>query len=108
MMIQAHSRRSGNYALLPVTTAAIATLIFVADTITEVNIPVGVFYVAVVLMAARFCRARGVVLVAAGCVGLTVLSYFLSRPAAPAALGVIDTLISVGAIGLTSLLILQS
>jgi PAS domain S-box-containing protein len=108
MMIQTHSRRSGNYALLPVTTAAVATLIFIADTVTEVNIPVGVFYVAVVLMTARFCRARGVVLVAAGCVGLTVLSYFLSRPDAPSALGVIDTLIGIAAIGLTSFLALQS
>jgi len=42
-----------------------------------------------ILMAARFCRARGVVLVAAGCVSLTVLNYFLTpHEATPA--GVIN------------------
>src|SRR5689334_9566260 len=64
--------------LLPGAAAALAAGIFVADTLTEVQIAVAVLYVAVVLMASRFCRPRGVILMATGCAGLTVLSYFLS------------------------------
>ena len=68
--------------------------------LTEIDIAVAMLYVAVVLMAARFCRAPGIVLVGAGCVGRTVLSYFLSPPGGPVAEGLINTAISIAAIGL--------
>jgi PAS domain-containing protein len=42
------------------------------------KLTVTVFYVLVVLMATRFCGPRGIMLVGAGCVGLTVLAYSLS------------------------------
>src|SRR5271168_2903853 len=102
MRLQAHSWRSATSALLPVATAGLATGIFFTDILTPPDDAVAVLYVAVVLMATRSCRPPGVVLVAAGCIGLTVLSYFLSTETA------INTAISVAAIGLTTFLALQS
>jgi hypothetical protein len=62
------SRSGGNAApiVLPVATAVVAIAIFIADTVTDVDIAYAVLYVVVVLMAARFLSARGVMLVAAG------------------------------------------
>jgi PAS domain S-box-containing protein len=88
-------------ALLPVATAALATGIFIVDILTPPEFGVAVLYVAVVLMAARFCQPHGIVLVAAGCIGLTVVSYFASAETA------INTAISIAAIGLTTFLALQ-
>ena len=107
MTKQAGSRRNPTSAFLPIATAAFAIAIFIGDTITQLEIAVGVFYVAVVLLAARFCRARGVVVVAAGCVGLTLLSYVLT-PHGPAPAAITNTLISIATIGLTTFLVLQS
>jgi hypothetical protein len=76
MRLQARSSRSATSALLPVATAGLALGIFVADILAGVEVALAVLYLAVVLMAARFCRPPGIVLFAAGCVGLTVLSYF--------------------------------
>jgi hypothetical protein len=77
-MQQSRSRGNAASILFPVATAAAAIAVFLADTATDVDIAFAVMYVVVVLMAARFLSARGVVLVAAGCVGLTVLSYLLT------------------------------
>jgi PAS domain S-box-containing protein len=95
-------------ALLPVATAVLATGIFLADTFTEVHIAVAVLYVAVVLMAARFCRARGIVFVTIGCAVLTVLSHLLSHPSALESEGIVNMLISLATIGLTTLLVLRN
>src|SRR5271163_3310431 len=102
MTHQARPWRSATSALLPVATAGLAIGLFVADILTPPDTAVAVLYVAVVLMATRFCRLPGVVLIAAGCMGLTVLSYFLSAENA------IDTAISIVAIGATTFLALQS
>src|SRR5262249_50794769 len=93
--------------LLPIATFALAIAIFVADTVTNIDIAVAVLYAAVVLMAARFCKARGVVLIGAGCVGLTALSYFLTPPGGDEVLGIINTAISIATIGLTTVLAFQ-
>ena len=89
-------------ALLPVATAALAIGICIADILTGVAAALAVLYVAVVLMSARFCRPLGIMLYATGCVGLTVLSYFLSGESA------INSAIAVAAIGLTTFLALKS
>ena len=108
MRYRARSKRTVSSAFLPAATAAIAIAIFIADTITDRGVAVAVLYVAVVLVATRFCRARGVVLVAAGCVALAVLSFFLSQSSGPEASGVTDTLISITAIAVTTVLAIQS
>ena len=64
--------------LLPVVTAALAAAIFVADTIADLEIAFPAFYTVVVLMSVRFCKRRGVILVGAGCIGLTLLSDLLT------------------------------
>ncbi|HUM08420.1 MAG TPA: two-component sensor histidine kinase, partial [Acidocella sp.] len=61
-------------------TAVLAIAIFIADTATPVDITFATLYVVVVLLAARFCRPRGVWGVTVGCVFLVVLSFFLTPP----------------------------
>jgi PAS domain S-box-containing protein len=108
MTRQAPSLGNATSSILPIATAAFAIGIFIADTFTHFEIAVPVLYVAVVLMAARFCQARGVLLVSAGCVGLTVFSFFLSPPTGPAVTAIINTLISILTVGLTTFLVLRS
>jgi two-component system, LuxR family, sensor kinase FixL len=65
--------------ILPFATGALALGIFIADTIPTLDIAVAVLYVVVVLMSLNFCDRRGVLLVGAGCVALTILGYILSH-----------------------------
>ncbi len=58
-------------------------------------------------MAARFCSARGIILVALGCVALTFLSYYLTPPGGPEYQGIFNTGIGLAAIGLITLLAVQ-
>ncbi|MDQ8726293.1 ATP-binding protein [Bradyrhizobium sp. LHD-71] len=90
----------------PITTALLAAAIFVADTATDLEIAVAVFYVAVVLLSLNFCRTRGVWLVFAGCVALTVLSFALTRTGSLQS-GLINCIISISAIGATTYLALK-
>ncbi len=92
--------------VFPIATIALAAGIFVADTVTDLEIAAAVLYVAVVLMSVRFCERRGVILVASGCMALTVLSYFLSTTGLKQA-GLINTAISILAVGLTTYLALK-
>src|ERR1700748_938533 len=68
---------------LAVATAALAAVIFIADTATLLDIAVATLYVVVVLIAARFCKPRSVVLVGLGCGGLTVLMWARQPRALP-------------------------
>ena len=92
--------------VLPIVTAALGIAIFVADTLTHLEIAAAVLYVAVVLMSVRFCARRDVILVATGCAVLTVLSYFLTTTGLKQA-GLINTAISLLAVGLTTYLALK-
>ena len=100
--------KDSTFSLLPFATAAFAVGIFIADTVTHFEVAVGVLYVVVVLMAARFCQPRGIFLVFAGCIGLTVLSFFLSPPTGPEYTGIVNTFISILAICLTAFLVQRS
>jgi len=95
-------------ALLPLATAALATVIFAAQAMTSEKLTAALFYVLVVLLAARFCNARGLVLVGAGCVGLTLLAFFLPGLTDTDAGNVgLKASISAAVIGLTTLLVTQ-
>jgi PAS domain S-box-containing protein len=107
-MTPTSSRSNGATLVLPVATAVVAIAIFIADTVTDVDIAYAVLYVVVVLMAARFLSARGVMLVAAGCLGLTVVSYLLTATTGRPFEGIVNTLISLGAILLTAVLAVQA
>src|SRR5215469_5724897 len=104
MTHRARPWRSPSSALLPVATAAVAAIIFIADAITAEKLTVSVSYVVVVLLAARFTSARGIVLVGAGCVGLTALAFLLPGVTEPPAPGV-KASISAALIGLTTFLV---
>ena len=107
-MKQSRSRGNAASMALPIATAAAAIAIFIADTVTDVDIAYAVLYVVVVLMAARFLSARGVMLVTAGCVGLTVVSYLLTATTGRPFEGIVNALISLGAILLTAVLAMQA
>ena len=97
----------GRPRLLPIATALCAAATFAADTFTPTDIAFAALYSAVVLMAARFCSARGTIGVAVGCVALTMLSFYLTPPGGPEFEGIANTGISLAAIGLTTLLVVQ-
>jgi len=102
------SWRSAASALLPLATAALATVIFVAQAMTSEKLAAALFYVFVVLLAARFCNTRGVVLVGAGCVVLTLLAFFLPGLTETAAGNVgLKASISSAVIGLTTFLVTE-
>jgi signal transduction histidine kinase len=92
--------------LLPILTAVLAAGIFAADSATKLEIAVPVFYVAVVLIAVRFCDRRGVILIAAGCIGLTILSSVFTASDIRQT-GLINTAISILVVGLTTFLALR-
>jgi C4-dicarboxylate-specific signal transduction histidine kinase len=92
-----------NSPLVPV---ALAIVIFVADTFTDIEIAFAVLYVVVVLLSVNFLHKRGVVLVCAACMALTLLSYALTPRGDPSA-GLINCLISLTAIGATTYLVLR-
>ena len=93
--------------VLPFAAIVLATAIFIADTITELEIACPVFYTAVVLIAARFCKKRGVVFVGLACIALTLLSDLLTIEVAPSQAGIINTCISLAAIAATTYLALK-
>jgi len=76
------------------------------DTITDLEIAVGVFQIAVVLIAVRVLPARAVAAVSAVCMVLTILSYRLTRFGDTEA-GLINVLISLAAIAGTTYLALR-
>ena len=94
-------------ARLPIATGVLATAIFIADTVTRIDIAVAVLYVVVVLLAAKFCSPSPVMLVAVGCVILTILSYLITRSSGPAVEGMVNTIIGIAAIALITPLVLK-
>jgi len=93
-------------SILPLTATISAIAIFILDTVTDLEIAAAVFYVAVVLMSVSFCQKRGVLLVGAACIVLTILSYFLTRSGSPQA-GLVNCVISIAAIAATTYLVLK-
>ena len=92
-------------ALLPIVTAALALAIFIFDTSTELEIAAAALYVVVVLLSLGFCRRLGVLTVSALCVLLTFVSHALT-PSGDYNAGLINTIISLSAIGATTYLAL--
>ena len=101
------SVRLGATPILPASAAAFAMAIFVVDAITPLDVAVAVLYVVVVLLAANFLERRGVLLVAAGCLSLTVVAYLLAHGlSASTALG--RGIMSISAISITTFLALRN
>ncbi|NVL26701.1 two-component sensor histidine kinase, partial [Pseudomonas syringae pv. actinidiae] len=76
-----HEPESCSKAALAVRWVALlllALVIAVADTLTDLEIAVGVFQIAVVLLAVMLLPVRGVIVIALVCMVLTVISYELT------------------------------
>ncbi|UVK46058.1 two-component sensor histidine kinase [Mesorhizobium sp. AR07] len=97
----------GRRSLLPALLVLLAAAIFLADTVTNLEIAVAVFYVAVVLISVRYLDRSRVVMVASACMALTVLSFFMTRAGSMPA-GLINCAISLVAIGVTAYLALRA
>src|ERR1700704_2872124 len=89
---------------LVVATGLLALAIFIVDTATPFGFAVAVLYVLVILLAASFCRRRDVLLASAGCMALTVLSYFISHGTGFVEGPLARAFMSLSAIGGTTLL----
>jgi len=88
--------------LLPVA----MVVIFVGDTVTDYAIAAAVFYTPVILVATRLLPAGTVVALAFACVALTLLSFALTHSGAYE-VGIVNTGISIVAIGVTTYLSLK-
>jgi hypothetical protein len=97
----------GPSRFLLVAMGLLALGIFVVDTATPYGFAVAVLYVLVVLMAANFNRRGDVLLVSAGCMLLSILSYFLSHGIAFIEAPLVRAIMSLSAIGITTLLALK-
>ena len=104
------SRSTANFSslALPIITIAVTIAIFVVDTLTDFEIAVSSLYGAVVLLAVRFLDARGVLLVAAGCIALAVLSHLLTRHGGLSIIALANLLVGILVIGATAYLALQN
>ena len=98
------SRR--NVALVALLLLAVMVVIFIADTITDFAVAAAVFYIAVILVAARLLPPAGVVALTSACVIFTVLSFILTHSGAYE-VGLVNTGISVVAIAITAYLSLR-
>ena len=103
-MLQSSSAPVRPSLVMPVLAAIVAIAIFVVDTATPLDIAIAVLYVAVVLLAMDFAGQRGILIVAAGCAALTVLSYVITHNHDPASGPFLRGLISLVAIGITAAL----
>ena len=93
--------------VLPVVAGAFAIGIFVIDTATPFDVAIAVLYVVVILLSAIFLERRGILLVSAGCLALTVASYLLVH-GLTSGTHFVRFLMSVAAITITTFLALRA
>lgn len=93
-------------ALLTAALVLVMGLVFLADTVTDYAIAFPVFYCAVILAAMRIHGSRVVLALSSVCVVLTILSFLLTRSGAYE-IGLINSVLSIVAIGVTTWLALQ-
>ncbi|MCI4590816.1 ATP-binding protein [Sphingobium sp. BYY-5] len=81
--------------------AVLTGLVFVFDTITDLEIATAVFYIAVILVAIGRFRRRGVIILSMICIALTLCSAALTKTGSHDA-GLINSGISIVAIAITT------
>lgn len=91
----------------PLVLVLLAATIFIVDTVTDLPVAAAVFYVAVVLASVGLLTRRGVLALAGACVGLTIVSFFLTR-GGHYSTGFANGVISVTAIAVTTYLALKA
>ncbi|RXT35438.1 PAS domain-containing sensor histidine kinase [Bradyrhizobium betae] len=107
----AHDRATGSSmsrAGLRFWSAVLAVAVFLIDVLTPLEGAVAVLYVVAILLAARTNRRDDTIVAAAGCVILTISAYLLSHGLETIASPALRALVSLAAIGITTLLALQN
>ena len=87
---------------------ALALGIFVVDTLTPYGFAVAVLYVIVVLLAGSFLRRQGVLLVAAGCIALAIVSFVVAHGSFDNQEALLRCVMSLAAIAITTALVLRN
>lgn len=93
-------------AIRVLTIAVLIAVVFISDTLTDLEIATAVFYITVILLAVGRFRNRTVVCLAAGCILLTFISFVLTKSGSREA-GIVNLAISVSTIALTTYLALK-
>lgn len=88
----------------PIAALSLATIIFAIDTLTPFDIAIAVLYVVVVVLSLNFADRRRMLLIGAGCMALTLLSFLLSHGVRFESGPVARCMVSLAAIGITTLL----
>ncbi|MFL1529110.1 ATP-binding protein [Pseudomonas sp. O230] len=88
--------------------ATLAGAIFIIDTLTSIHIAIAVLYVAVILMSVNLFSRKGVIGVSLSCFGLTLAAFFLSHGSDFNSSAFARCLVSLSAIGITTLLALKN
>mgnify|MGYP000219792734 CR=1 FL=1 len=88
--------------------AAVALGIFVVDTATPTRFAVAVLYVIVVLLAGSCCGRRGIILVAIGCMALSIVSFALTHGLAGDRDAALRCAMGLAAIAITAMLVLRN
>jgi hypothetical protein len=94
--------------IVPIAAGALAIAIVVLDSIAHLDIAVGALYVAVVLLVVRSFERRAVLLVAAGCIAVTVSSHLLTREGPLNITALLNLVIGVSAIATATYLALRN
>ncbi|MBW7971153.1 PAS domain S-box protein [Bradyrhizobium sp. BR 10289] len=107
----AHDRATGSSmsrAGLRFCSAVLAVAVFLVDVLTPLEGAVAVLYVVAILLAAKTNRRDDTIMAAVGCVVLTISAYLLSHGLETLASPALRALVSLAAIGITTLLALQN
>jgi PAS domain S-box-containing protein len=88
--------------------AVLAFAVFLVDVLTPLEGAVAVLYVVAILLAAKTNRRDDTIVAAAGCIALTITAYLLSHDLRTIASPALRVLVSLAAIGITTLLALQN
>lgn len=66
-------------SILMVANAFLTAVIFAFDVLSPLGIAVAALYIVVLLISLRFADLKGVVLIASGCIGLTIVGYLVGH-----------------------------
>jgi signal transduction histidine kinase len=94
--------------LLRLGAVAITTAVFIIDTVTSLDVAVAVLYVAVILLSVNIFSRHGLTIVALSCLSLTIISFLLTHGQDAELPAVARALVSIAAIGITTLLALSN
>ncbi|WP_244645751.1 PAS domain-containing sensor histidine kinase [Bradyrhizobium campsiandrae] len=95
-------------ASLRLWSAVLALAVFMVDVLTPLEGAVAVLYVIAILLVARTNRRNDIIVAATGCTVLTITAYLLSHDLETIASPTLRALVSLAAIGITTLLVLQN